>query len=182
MREAGLQPTNRCMTSLLAACARAGDLVAARRVFKGMGHALNVPSYTALMDACLKEGSRAACAEAFQVWHVPRFIICLFFAPTKSPRTSLPGELRFALHAPSFGWKAFSLSLSLLLSLICTCAVCDWEWVAQGVAFGRRGKEDGVRGREGGSKDKLITCKVCTLTMPQGTDTFTSCDIRVSAP
>lgn len=69
MRKAGLQPTERCMTSLLAACARAGDLTAARRVFRGMGQATNVPCYTALMDACLKEGSQAACAEAFQVRH-----------------------------------------------------------------------------------------------------------------
>lgn len=67
MRQAGLQPTSRCMTSLLAACARAGDLTAARRVFQGMGPARNVPAYTALMDACLKNGSPAAYAEAFQV-------------------------------------------------------------------------------------------------------------------
>lgn len=71
MRLAGLQPTQRCMTSLLAACARARDLTAAHRVFRGMGTAGNVPAYTALMDACLKEGSPAACAEAFQVQSSP---------------------------------------------------------------------------------------------------------------
>ena len=30
--------------------------------------------------------------------------ICLFPAPIKSLRLSLPGELRIALHAPSPGW------------------------------------------------------------------------------
>lgn len=67
MQASGLQPTERCSTSLLAACARAGDLTAARQVFRGLGQGLNVPCYTALMDACLKEGSSAAIAEAFQV-------------------------------------------------------------------------------------------------------------------
>ena len=42
------------------------------------------------------------------------FTLCLFLAPIKSLRTSLPGELRLAPHAPSPGWHA--LLLLLLLS------------------------------------------------------------------
>ena len=41
--------------------------------------------------------------------------ICLFLDPIKSLRTSLPGELRLAPHAPSPGWKAFLLLLLLTL-------------------------------------------------------------------
>ena len=38
--------------------------------------------------------------------------ICLLHAPVKSLRTSLPGELRLAPHAPSPGWHAFNSKLS----------------------------------------------------------------------
>ena len=67
LKAAGLQPTAQCYTSLLAACARAGDLTAARRVFKSMHVAPSVEAYTALMDACLKKSTPAALDEAFQV-------------------------------------------------------------------------------------------------------------------
>ena len=67
LKAAELQPTAQCYTSLLAACARAGDLTAARRVFKGMHIQPSVEAYTALMDACLKKGTPAALQEAFQV-------------------------------------------------------------------------------------------------------------------
>ena len=36
------------------------------------------------------------------------FTICLFPAPVMLLRTSLPGKLSLAPHAPSFGWHAFS--------------------------------------------------------------------------
>lgn len=67
LKGAGLQPTPQCYTSLLAACARAGDLTAARRVFKSMHVPPSVEAYTALMDACLKKSTPAALDEAFQV-------------------------------------------------------------------------------------------------------------------
>ena len=41
------------------------------------------------------------------------FAICLFPAPVKSLRASLPGELRLALHAPSPAWHAICLLLLL---------------------------------------------------------------------
>ncbi len=63
----GVQPTPQCYTSLLAACSRAGDLAAARRVFRSMHVEPNVAAYTALMDACLKKGTPAALNEAFEV-------------------------------------------------------------------------------------------------------------------
>ena len=37
------------------------------------------------------------------MWSCLTFIICLFPAPIKSLRTSLPGELRLAPHAPGLG-------------------------------------------------------------------------------
>ncbi|KAL0019221.1 hypothetical protein WJX77_010459 [Trebouxia sp. C0004] len=64
----GMKPTPQCYTSLLAACSRAGDLTAARRVFRTMHVDRNVAAYTALMDACLKKGTPAALDEAFQVF------------------------------------------------------------------------------------------------------------------
>ena len=67
LQAAGLQPTAQCYTSLLSACARAGDLSAARRVFKSMHVRPNVETCTALMGACLKKGTPAALQEAFQV-------------------------------------------------------------------------------------------------------------------
>ena len=42
------------------------------------------------------------------------FTLCLFLAPVKSRRTSLPGEVRLAPHAPSPGWHALLLLLLLL--------------------------------------------------------------------
>ena len=48
------------------------------------------------------------------MWSCLTFTICLFLALIKLLRTSLPGELRLASHAPSPGWKAFQLSLLLL--------------------------------------------------------------------
>ena len=62
----GMKPTPQCYTSLLAACSRAGDLTAARRVFRTMHVDRNVAAYTALMDACLKKGTPAALREAFE--------------------------------------------------------------------------------------------------------------------
>jgi len=62
----GMKPTPQCYTSLLAACSRAGDLTAARRVFRTMHVDRNVAAYTALMDACLKNGTPAALDEAFE--------------------------------------------------------------------------------------------------------------------
>ncbi len=62
----GMKPTPQCYTSLLAACSRAGDLTAARRVFRTMHVDRNVAAYTALMDACLKKGTPAALDEAFE--------------------------------------------------------------------------------------------------------------------
>lgn len=67
LKAAGLQPTAQCYTSLLAACARAGDLTAARSLFRSMHVQPSVEAYTALMDACLKKGTPAALEEAFQV-------------------------------------------------------------------------------------------------------------------
>ena len=67
LKAAGLQPTAQCYTSLLAACGRAGDLAAARRLFKSMHVQPSVEAYTALIDACLKKGTPAALDEAFQV-------------------------------------------------------------------------------------------------------------------
>ncbi|KAL0055731.1 hypothetical protein WJX82_003881 [Trebouxia sp. C0006] len=64
----GMKPTPQCYTSLLAACSRAGDLTAARRVFRTMHVDRNVAAYTALMDACLKKGTPAALDEAFEVF------------------------------------------------------------------------------------------------------------------
>ena len=63
----GVQPSRQCYTSLLAACARGGDLHAARRVFRSMHVQPGVAAYTALMDACLKKGTPEALDEAFQV-------------------------------------------------------------------------------------------------------------------
>ena len=67
MRARGMQPTSQCYTSLLAACARAGDLSAARRVFNQMHVTPSVEAYTALMDACLKQKQGSAWNQAFQV-------------------------------------------------------------------------------------------------------------------
>ena len=70
MESQGMKPTPQCYTSLLAACSRAGDLAAARRVFRTMHVDRNVAAYTALMDACLKKGTPAALGEAFQASNV----------------------------------------------------------------------------------------------------------------
>ena len=68
MRAQKMQPTSQCYTSLLAACARAGDLAAARRVFDSMHVTPTVEAYTALIDACLKQNrSEVNTSAAFEV-------------------------------------------------------------------------------------------------------------------
>ena len=73
LKAAGLQPTVQCYTSLLAVtvCVRAGDLTAARRVFKSMHVQPSMEACMALMDACLKKGTPAALEEAFQALAMP---------------------------------------------------------------------------------------------------------------
>ena len=59
------------------------------------------------------------------MWSCLTFTTCLFHALIKSPRTSLPGELRLAPHAPSPGWKAFLLLL-LLFAVQVPWQGCKW--------------------------------------------------------
>ena len=49
------------------------------------------------------------------MWFCLRTIICLYPAPIKSLRTSLPGELRLALHAPNPGWLACLITTIIIV-------------------------------------------------------------------
>ena len=70
------------------------------------------------MAGCQQQGQRltefsscesliCSCQICYKVWVQATLTICLFPAPIKSLKTSLPGELRLAPHAPSPGWLAF---------------------------------------------------------------------------
>ena len=54
------------------------------------------------------------------MWFCLTFTICLFPAPVKSLRLSMPGELRFAPHAPSPGWHAVFLLLIITTVIFIT--------------------------------------------------------------
>ena len=60
------------------------------------------------------------------------FIICLFSAPIKSLRTSLPGELRLAPYALSLDWHTFPLSLLVIIQPECLQkAAFAWQCACQ---------------------------------------------------
>ena len=47
------------------------------------------------------------------LWSCLTFDMCLFATPIKTLRKVLPGELRLAPYAPSPGWHAFQVMLSI---------------------------------------------------------------------
>ena len=69
------------------------------------------PTATVAYTALLSDG-----ADVASMWFCLTFTICLFPAPIKWLRTSLPGELRLAPHTASPGGHAFQVLLSSIAS------------------------------------------------------------------